>query len=76
MVCRQEREDAALARAGRASDGSWYLGRGPGRGVWWCADARCASSLSAGALARALRAPVTEASAGALRALAGSLERR
>jgi predicted RNA-binding protein YlxR (DUF448 family) len=58
-----------MVRAGRGPDGAWYLGRGPGRGAWWCADAGCGSALGPGALARALRAPVSDAQAGSLRAI-------
>lgn len=75
MVCRATREDSQLVRAGRREDGTWYLGRGPGRGLWWCALGSCAGSLSVGAARRALRAPVSEADAEALRALAAGPER-
>ncbi|MFI5036463.1 MAG: DUF448 domain-containing protein [Acidimicrobiales bacterium] len=76
MVCHATREDAQLVRAGRTPDGSWYLGRGSGRGAWWCASGACARSLSPGALARALRAPVTAAEVAVVRALADPRERR
>lgn len=76
MVCRTTREDSALVRAGRRADGSWYLGRGPGRGVWWCAQGECATGLSAAAASRALRAGVSGAEAEALVALAAGPERR
>jgi predicted RNA-binding protein YlxR (DUF448 family) len=76
VVCRTSREDTLLVRAGRRDDGAWYLGRGPGRGVWWCAQGSCAQRVSEGAIARALRAPVSRAEAEALRALAVGPERR
>ncbi|OYV60267.1 MAG: hypothetical protein B7Z69_04655 [Actinobacteria bacterium 21-73-9] len=53
VVCRTRREDHALVRVGRRPDGTWYRGRGPGRGAWCCRD--CAPGLSERALARALR---------------------
>ena len=49
-----------MVRLGRSAVG-WYLGRGPGRGAWCCAEAPCATRLSARSLGRALRAEVTEA---------------
>ncbi|MHB8335440.1 MAG: YlxR family protein, partial [Acidimicrobiales bacterium] len=61
MVCRARRPDVELCRAGRGEDGSWYLGRGVGRGVWWCRDRDCGSRLRWGAVARALRSPVSAA---------------
>jgi predicted RNA-binding protein YlxR (DUF448 family) len=76
VVCRVTRDDTQLARAGRSPEGSWYLGRGPGRGVWWCAQGACAGALSVGVLARALHAPATSADLAALRALTGPPERR
>ena len=69
MVCRTKRDDGEMVRAGRDAYGSWYLGRGAGRGVWWCDDAHCEGALSVSHLARALRATVTEADAAALRGL-------
>ncbi len=52
-MCRTRREDRALVRVGRRPDGTWYRGRGPGRGAWCCGE--CAPGLSERALARALR---------------------
>ncbi|HVB71661.1 MAG TPA: DUF448 domain-containing protein [Acidimicrobiales bacterium] len=75
MVCRSERDDAKMTRAARLPDGSWYLGRGPGRGAWWCAQPECAAALSAGALSRALRTPVTSADLELLGVLTGSARR-
>jgi predicted RNA-binding protein YlxR (DUF448 family) len=65
-----------MVRAGRLPDGSWYLGRGPGRGAWWCAQAECADAVNAGALSRALRAPVSSTDVELLGPLAGSARRR
>jgi hypothetical protein len=56
-----------MTRAGR-SDGTWYLGRGPGRGLWFC-DEDCAPALRVGHLARALKAEVDEGDLEAVRAL-------
>ena len=56
-----------MIRAGRL-DGTWYLGRGPGRGLWWC-DAHCAQGLRVGHLARALKSSATESDLEAVRAL-------
>jgi len=56
-----------MTRAGR-SDGSWYLGRGLGRGLWWC-DAECSTGLRVGHLARALKSAATEDDLAAVRAL-------
>jgi hypothetical protein len=58
-----------MDRGARNDDGSWYLGRGPGRGIWWCRGTNCRASLTAGQLARALRGPVSESDAYALGAL-------
>ena len=55
MVCRTRRDDAQLVRAGRTKDAQWYLGRGPGRGAWWCDEAKCTSALRVETLTRALR---------------------
>jgi predicted RNA-binding protein YlxR (DUF448 family) len=56
----------------RASDGALELGRGPGRGAWLCAPPRVVECLDAalrrGALARALRVEVPDATAARLRA--------
>ncbi|HXC19059.1 MAG TPA: hypothetical protein VNT80_04035 [Acidimicrobiales bacterium] len=67
MVCRRVRDDAEMIRAGR-DNGTWYLGRGPGRGLWWC-DAECSKGLRVGHLARALRAGASESDLEAVRAL-------
>jgi hypothetical protein len=56
-----------MIRAGR-SDGTWYLGRGPGRGLWYC-DAECSKGLRVGHLARALKSSAGDRDLGALRAL-------
>ncbi|MGD0692820.1 MAG: DUF448 domain-containing protein [Acidimicrobiales bacterium] len=66
-VCRKTREDAEMTRAGRL-DGAWYLGRGPGRGLWWC-DAECSKRLRVGHLARALKSSANESDLEAVRAL-------
>ncbi|MGC8498087.1 MAG: DUF448 domain-containing protein [Acidimicrobiales bacterium] len=66
-MCRRTREDDELQRAGRTPDGMWYLGRGPGRGAWWCRSGPCGERLGASALARALRAPLGPAEVEALR---------
>jgi hypothetical protein len=47
-----------MLRAGRDADGQWYVGRGNGRGVWWCRETECGAALRVGHLARALRTPV------------------
>jgi hypothetical protein len=47
-----------MSRAGRVN-GAWYLGRGPGRGLWWC-DEACAKGLRVGHLARALKSSANE----------------
>ncbi|HUX04583.1 MAG TPA: DUF448 domain-containing protein [Acidimicrobiales bacterium] len=66
-MCRARRDDTLMVRAGRDAEARWYLGRGPGRGAWWCATTDCVGSLRASALARALRAEVSEADAQELR---------
>ena len=58
-----------MVRAGCGAEGEWYLGRGTGRGAWWCGDGDCASALTVGALARALRREVRASDLAALRAL-------
>jgi predicted RNA-binding protein YlxR (DUF448 family) len=64
----------------RAPDGAPCFdleGRLPGRGAWVCPVPACVDGLAPGALARALRAPVTLPSlAERRRALAAALERR
>jgi predicted RNA-binding protein YlxR (DUF448 family) len=56
----------------RSPDGTLELGRGPGRGAWLCSPPRALECLDAalrrGALARALRVEVSDASAVRLRA--------
>ncbi len=69
MVCRARRGTNDLSRAGRSPAGAWYLGRGDGRGVWWCVAGSCSRGLSAARLGRALRGSVSEAEAAALREL-------
>ena len=56
-----------MRRAGRV-DGTWYLGRGPGRGLWFC-DAECAQGLRVGHLARALKSSANDADLEAVLAL-------
>jgi predicted RNA-binding protein YlxR (DUF448 family) len=68
VVCRAKREDDGLVRVGR-SDGQWYVGRGDGRGAWFCAEGPCRDRLAVGQLTRALRAPVGDTDVAALRAL-------
>ncbi len=58
-----------MVRAGRDVGGEWYLGRGGGRGAWWCRDGECEGSLSVRALARALHREVLESDLASLRAL-------
>jgi predicted RNA-binding protein YlxR (DUF448 family) len=50
-----------MLRAGRGLDGQWYVGRGNGRGVWWCKESDCSELLHVGHLARALKSAVREA---------------
>ncbi len=59
-----------MVRAGRQADGTWYLGRGEGRGVWWCSDRACGKEVRLTHLARALRASVAESEVAVLRGLA------
>ncbi len=68
-MCRTRREDRALVRVGRRPDGTWYRGRGAGRGAWCCRD--CASGLGERALARALRTPLEGADVAAVARLIG-----
>lgn len=70
MVCRRRREAADLQRGGRVSEGVWYLGRGVGRGVWWCRDGDCAHLVSGAHASRALRCPLGEIDVTALHQLA------
>ena len=58
-----------MVRAGRDATGSWHLGRGAGRGVWWCKDGVCASELCVGHVARALRSAVRESELATIRGL-------
>ncbi len=69
MVCRQRREESALQRAGRSSSGVWYLGRGTGRGLWWCREGECASGVDQVRASRALRCSVADEDVEALREL-------
>jgi predicted RNA-binding protein YlxR (DUF448 family) len=50
-----------MIRAGRDVGGQWYVGRGNGRGVWWCQESNCSELLQVGHLARALKSAVREA---------------
>jgi hypothetical protein len=59
-----------MIRAGRL-DGTWYLGRGPGRGLWFC-DAECSKELRVGHLARALKSSANEGDLADLRAVEAS----
>lgn len=68
VVCRVKRDDGDLVRLGRF-DGQWYVGRGDGRGAWFCAAGPCGDRLAVGPLARALRAPVSDTEVAALMAL-------
>ena len=70
MVCRQRREETDLQRCGRLSNGVWYLGRGVGRGLWWCREGECATRVNLAHASRALRSPLGEIDAVALRELA------
>ncbi|MGA2122814.1 MAG: hypothetical protein ABSG58_00125 [Acidimicrobiales bacterium] len=69
MVCRRRRPEAELLRLGRDASGTWYVGRGNGRGVWWCADG-CGSSVRISQVAHALHASVSEADMAVVRDLA------
>jgi hypothetical protein len=60
-----------MERAGRGPDGGWYRGRGPGRGVWWCRETRCAERLGRAQVARALRVEVSAGEVDALTAILG-----
>lgn len=55
MVCRRRREEAELQRAGLDDRGQWYLGRGDGRGLWWCREGECASGVDLARASRALK---------------------
>ena len=59
-----------MVRAGRDRGGQWYLGRGVGRGIWWCLDAGCGRNLKAPHVTRSLRAAVSEGEVESLRVLA------
>jgi predicted RNA-binding protein YlxR (DUF448 family) len=61
-----------MVRAGRSGAGAWSLGRGDGRGVWWCASGTCVEELRIGHLSRALRAQVHEGDVATLQSLAAS----
>ncbi|MGB8180147.1 MAG: hypothetical protein WCF63_08280 [Acidimicrobiales bacterium] len=69
-MCRRRRSDDDLVRAGRTAHGTWYLGRGEGRGVWWCRDRACGGEVRVTHLARALRAGVGESEVAVVRGLA------
>ena len=68
VVCRAKRDDDEMVRLGRF-DGQWYVGRGDGRGAWFCAEGPCRDRLAAGSLTRALRAPVSDTEVAGLVAL-------
>ncbi|NNN07768.1 MAG: DUF448 domain-containing protein [Acidimicrobiaceae bacterium] len=70
MVCRQRLEDTELHRAGRLSKGVWYLGRGSGRGLWWCREGECAERVNQVHVARSLRCSPAEIDVVALREVA------
>src|ERR1019366_1314112 len=70
VVCRGRREESDLQRAGRLSKGVWYLGRGVGRGLWWCREGECAARVNLAHASRALRCSLGEFDAAALRELA------
>ena len=70
MVCRRRRDQGDLQRAGRSPGGVWYLGRGTGRGLWWCRGEECGSGVNLAQASRALRCSLGESDAGALRELA------
>ena len=69
-MCRRRRNDDDMMRAGRTANGTWYLGRGDGRGVWWCSDRECGGEVRLTHVARALRAGVAESEVAVLRGLA------
>jgi uncharacterized protein len=70
--CRARAASSELRRVRRAPDGAVEVGPGPGRGVWVCAPPRgldCLDrALHRGALARALRTPIPDATGASLRA--------
>ena len=55
VVCRRRREEVELQRAGLDAANQWYLGRGEGRGLWWCREGECASGVSLAQASRALK---------------------
>ena len=69
VVCRARRDDTEMVRAGRDAHGTWHLGRGVGRGVWWCRNAACGRALRVSHVARALRAVVSEGDVEVVRGL-------
>jgi predicted RNA-binding protein YlxR (DUF448 family) len=70
--CRTRAPAADLRRVRRAPDGTVEVGDGPGRGAWLCAPPRgleCLDdALRRGALTRALRVRIPDATAAGLRA--------
>ena len=72
MVCRARRDDADLVRVGRGTDGAWYVGRGVGRGVWWCGGSDCGLRVEVRHVARAMRSAVSESDVVAIRVLEGA----
>jgi len=58
-----------MIRAGRTLDGTWYINRGVGRGIWLCADGVCSEEVQSGQIARSLRRSVSESDVEQLRQL-------
>jgi hypothetical protein len=71
-VCRTVRDDTDMVRAGRDEQGTWYLGRGVGRGVWWCAEGPCEGEVRVTHVARALHRAAHESDVAALKGLSTS----
>ncbi|MFY9782713.1 MAG: hypothetical protein WAK12_04170 [Acidimicrobiales bacterium] len=71
-MCRSVRDDSEMVRAGRDALGRWYLGRGVGRGVWWCREGHCEEGLRVTHLARALKSSVLASDVALLRGLSTS----
>jgi hypothetical protein len=59
-----------MVRVGRDAKGKWYLGRGTGRGVWWCNAKACEAVVGIAHVARALKTTVFESDVVALQGLA------
>jgi predicted RNA-binding protein YlxR (DUF448 family) len=71
-VCRTVRDDTEMVRAGRDAQGTWYLGRGVGRGVWWCKEGHCEEEVRVTHVTRALRSAAHESDVAALKGLSTS----